>query len=48
MDDALKTRNIIYFNVESWFLFATLSKILATRLVAMFQEEVAHTKHSVH
>jgi len=26
MDDALKTRNIIYFNVESWFLFAPHQK----------------------
>jgi len=34
MDDALKTRTIIiiYLNVETWLLFAPLSKFLATRL----------------
>jgi len=34
MDDALKTRGIKYFNVETW-LFATLSKFLATRLLQL-------------
>jgi len=34
MDDALKTRAIIYLNVETWLLFAPLSKFLATRLTA--------------
>jgi len=34
MDDALKTRVIEYFNVDTWLLFAQpLSKILATRLI---------------
>jgi len=32
VDDALKTRGIIYSNVEIWLLFAPLSKFLATRL----------------
>jgi len=32
LDDALKTRAIIYFNDETWLLFAPLSKFLATRL----------------
>jgi len=32
MDDALETKGIIYPNVETWFLFAPLSKFLTTRL----------------
>jgi len=33
MDDALKTRGIVYLNVEAWLLFApTPSKFLAARL----------------
>jgi len=33
MDDALKTRGVIYFNVETWWLFANpLSKFMDTRL----------------
>ena len=33
MDDALKTRGIIYLNVETWLLFAPPpSKFLSTRL----------------
>jgi len=36
MDDALKTRVIEYFNVDTWLLFAQpLSKILATRLILL-------------
>jgi len=32
IDDALKTRAIICLNVETWLLFAPLSKVLAMRL----------------
>ena len=36
MNDALKTRVIEYFNVDTWLLFAQpLSKILATRLIVV-------------
>ena len=33
VDDILKTRGIVYLNVETWLLFAPPSKFLATRLV---------------
>jgi len=32
MDDALKTRGTKYLNIDTWLLFAHLSKFLATRL----------------
>jgi len=42
VEDALKTRGIIYLNVETSLLFAPLSKFLATRLA------VTHTLYKMH
>jgi len=41
MDDVLKTKGIIYLNVETGLLFAPLSKCLATCLYSM---RFTHTK----
>jgi len=41
MDDILKTRGIIYSNVEIWLLLAPLSNFLATRQRATVSDRVA-------
>jgi len=47
MDDALKTRGIIYLNVETWLLFVPPpSKSLAMRLVGVYSAEAGAESES--
>ena len=39
----VNTRGIKYFNVETWMLFAPLSKFLATRLISTIWIVTSHT-----
>jgi len=48
IDDALKTRGITYLNVETGLLFApSVSKFLATRLLAIFMAIASGSKHKI-